>query len=93
MTFLVELSIKDGVLAYRTGDTLVVFPENDPEAVETIGKQQGWALDRKFVLRGEKLPFPTPVSLREALTRFCDFSAFPTYMRQTIRVGRASWRR
>ncbi len=86
-SYVLELDIKDQQdMKYKTLDNLGVFPENDPQTVTDLAAQQGWELDKSFVLKSgtgpdprSKMPFPTPLTVRDALTRFCDIAAIPTY--------------
>lgn len=85
----VELELKAvGALAeYQAGGTLSVVPETDPRDVEAILPLLGLVpadLD-KFVAfaparegAAVSRPFPTPCTLREALSRYCDLARAPT---------------
>jgi len=91
---------------YMTADNLGVFPVNSKETVESVAKSLGYTndLDKVFCLgkgtdRDGKphtwngLPFPTPITVRECLTRYLDLTAAPrrsdlkllsSYARQTV---------
>ncbi len=47
---------------------LGIYPENDPEVVHNFAKSQGWDLSQV----GAK--WPEPVTIKDALTKFCDLS-------------------
>jgi len=91
---------------YRTADNLGVFPVNSRETVESVAKSLGHAddLDKVFTLATgtdrdgnphswNGLPFPTPITVRECLTRYLDLTSAPrrsdlkllsSYARQTV---------
>ena len=77
-----EIDIRGLSLTYTSADNLGVCPENDPEAVEALGRWMGYDLDAWFTLRrtdteegrAAKPLFPTPCTVREALSRYCDFN-------------------
>ncbi len=82
-TYMMVLDSGKAGLQYTTGETLAVFPENSAAVVETLAKAQHWDLDTKFVLKsrpGSGLihPFPGPMTIRLALTRFCDLTGLPS---------------
>ncbi len=75
---------------YMTADNLGVLPVNSSEVVESVAESLGYTanLDNVFVLSkgtnrdGEVhewhgLPFPTPITVRECLTRYLDLTAAP----------------
>jgi len=82
----VELAVNGtGLAKYRTADNLGIIPCNRSDAVEGVARMLGYDLDREFDLvpnpakKGEpKLIFPTPCSVRRALTMYCDLNACPT---------------
>ncbi len=84
VTYYMEFKIEVKQMMYKPFDSFAIFPENDPKCVETIATAQGWELDRKFVLKltagsnpaagTPKYPFPMPITIRDALTRFCDLN-------------------
>jgi len=66
---------------YTTATNLAIFPENCPLDVVKAAQLAGLELDQRFALvpnpnskKGEsaKHPFPTPTTVREALTSFVD---------------------
>jgi NADPH-ferrihemoprotein reductase len=80
-----ELDILGSGLSYGTADDLAVLPENDPEIVAALARWLGIEadLDRWFVLEpvdtslATKPIFPTPCTLRKALTCYCDITGLP----------------
>ncbi|CEM29176.1 unnamed protein product [Vitrella brassicaformis CCMP3155] len=77
-------------LSYVTADNLDILPENPPELVQWFAERLGVkgqhaaALDYYIHLTpaagdedSHKRPFPTPCTLRDALTRYCDLAALP----------------
>lgn len=63
-------------LEYVTADNLAILPENDEDAVKRLAIVLGFDLDMIFKLEGVnpdfKHPFPTPCTVREALSKYCD---------------------
>lgn len=59
-----EISLADSALKYEVGDSLGVFPSNNPDLVELILKELGFSGDEEVVT-----PEGTPVPLRLALTK------------------------
>jgi sulfite reductase (NADPH) flavoprotein alpha-component len=59
-----EITLSGSGLAYEVGDSLGVFPKNDPEVVEGILKNQGFSGEEQVTN-----PDGKTVSLREALTK------------------------
>lgn len=91
-TFMIELDNKSAGMVYETAGTLSVFPSNDPATVEQLAKLQSWDLNQRFVLVRQPgstapLPFPGPLSVREALTSFCDLTGLPLYILERSRGG------
>lgn len=82
----VELDVKGTDLAaYQTADNLAVVPCNDDQTVEALSSWLGYDLNMSFELDPNaaksggppKLIFPTPCTVRDALTNFCDLNAPP----------------
>eukprot|EP00611_Tribonema_gayanum_P027840 TRINITY_DN699_c0_g1_i4.p1 TRINITY_DN699_c0_g1~~TRINITY_DN699_c0_g1_i4.p1 ORF type:complete len:654 (-),score=302.60 TRINITY_DN699_c0_g1_i4:336-2297(-) len=77
----VEVSLDGTDLAYETADNFVVLPENPADAVEALAQAQGYRLDQWFTIEhsssGDKAAFPTPCTVREALTRYVDVCGVP----------------
>jgi len=66
-------------IKYETGDHVGIWPENDPEEVSRVVERLGLdhsRLDAVFDLKstkpGAKTPFPTPCTIRTALTFYLD---------------------
>lgn len=74
----IELDIADSKIRYESGDHVAIFPTNDADIVERIGKRLGVDLDEIFTLNNmdedasKKHPFPCPCSYRTALTHYVD---------------------
>lgn len=75
----IEINLKGVKLHYQTADNLAILPENSTDNVAALASSQGYDLDQTFVL--QKLPseddvfkhtFPTPCTVREALTLYYD---------------------
>ena len=63
---------------------LVLFPENDPTLVQEFIASQNWESETPFVLKYEpdskrKLPFPLPITIKDALTKFCNLTGLLSY--------------
>ena len=79
----IEFDIEGSKMRYETGDHLAVYPVNDTELVNKIGKQCDTNLDTIFTLTNtdeestKKHPFPCPCSYRTALTHYLDITSNP----------------
>lgn len=82
-TLEVTYDLKDTGLSYKTATNLAVFPENTPADVKLCAEllSLGSDLDQRFIFKANpdgkrgsaaKHPFPTPVSIYDALTRYVD---------------------
>lgn len=68
-------------LTYKTAANLAIFPKNSDDDVITVAKRFGFKLDERFVFKNNpnsakkgslKHPFPTPITVREAIEYFVD---------------------
>jgi len=79
----IELDISGSKIRYETGDHVAVYPTNNPESVDKIGKLLDVDLDELFSLVSidedshRKHPFPCPCSYRTALTHYLDITCLP----------------
>ncbi|KAL3267720.1 hypothetical protein HHI36_006850 [Cryptolaemus montrouzieri] len=79
----IEFDIEGSKMRYEAGDHLAVYPINNSELVEKIGKLTGKNLDTIFTLintdeeSSKKHPFPCPCSYRTALTHYLDITGNP----------------
>ena len=84
-TIQVEFDLNASGMTYATADTLSICPENEPDAVETLCSWQDWDPNAYFLhqhlspvgqraVRYKPL-FPSPISVRDALLRYCDISS------------------
>ncbi|BFZ04391.1 hypothetical protein BsWGS_07430 [Bradybaena similaris] len=79
----IELDITDSKIRYETGDHVAIYPVNDSEIVEKLGKRLDADLDTLFMLTNidedasKKHPFPCPCSYRTALTHYIDITHPP----------------
>ena len=78
-TYLIDFDISKIEFQYKTMNDLLLFPENDPDVVEELARLQDWELDKDFNLKYDpekkpKIPFPVPITIRNALTRYCDLN-------------------
>lgn len=77
-TLHLELDLSGCGLTYATADNLAIVPENAPGLVEAIASRLGWDLEEvvDFTPAADKadfkLPFPSPVSVRDLLTHCVD---------------------
>ena len=81
----VEVAAPPG--GYTTADNLAVCPENEAATVEAVAKWLGYDLEAWFVLEPRdsnsgnndlKPLYPTPCSVREALTCYADLQGIPS---------------
>ncbi|XP_035219384.1 LOW QUALITY PROTEIN: NADPH--cytochrome P450 reductase-like [Stegodyphus dumicola] len=79
----VELDISSAKIRYDAGDHVAVYPTNNPELVEKIGKLLDVDLDTVFSLNNldedstKKHPFPCPTTYRTALLHYVDITSIP----------------
>ncbi|XP_064612724.1 NADPH--cytochrome P450 reductase-like isoform X2 [Liolophura sinensis] len=79
----IELDISGSKIRYEAGDHVAVYPINDPEIVEKLGKRMNIDLDTVFTLTNldeeasKKHPFPCPCSYRTALSHYLDITSPP----------------
>ncbi|KAF2896883.1 hypothetical protein ILUMI_09293 [Ignelater luminosus] len=79
----IEFDIEGSKMRYDSGDHLAMYPVNNSELVEKIGKLTNTDLDTIFTLintdeeSSKKHPFPCPCSYRTALTHYLDITMNP----------------
>ncbi|XP_060572086.1 NADPH--cytochrome P450 reductase-like [Ruditapes philippinarum] len=79
----IEFDISGSKIRYEAGDHVAVYPINDTEIVEAIGKRLNIDLDTVFTLTNvdeeasKKHPFPNPCSYRTALLHYLDITHCP----------------
>lgn len=79
----IEFDITGSKIRYEAGDHVAVYPVNDPEIVEALGKRLDIDLDTVFTLTNvdeeasKKHPFPCPCSYRTALSHYLDITSTP----------------
>ncbi|KAK9889638.1 hypothetical protein WA026_007015 [Henosepilachna vigintioctopunctata] len=79
----IEFDIEGSKMRYEAGDHLAVYPINNTELVEKLGKLTDKNLDQVFSLintdedSSKKHPFPCPCSYRTALTHYLDITGNP----------------
>lgn len=79
----IEFDIEGSKMRYDAGDHVAVYPVNDTELVEKLGKYTNKDLDIVFTLintdeeSSKKHPFPCPCSYRTALTHYLDITMNP----------------
>lgn len=79
-TIEVSYDVKEAGITYKTATNLAVFPENTEEDVAKVATLLGYDLEKRFVFKANpdskkanaKHPFPTPCTVREALTKYVD---------------------
>ncbi|XP_073943950.1 cytochrome P450 reductase isoform X1 [Choristoneura fumiferana] len=79
----VELDISESKMRYEAGDHVAVYPINDINLVEQLGKLTSANLDEVFSLintdqeSSKKHPFPCPTTYRTALSHYIEITALP----------------
>jgi NADPH-ferrihemoprotein reductase len=79
----VEFDLEGSKMRYEAGDHLAVYPVNDSDLVERLGKLCNSNLDTVFSLintdtdSSKKNPFPCPTTYRAALTHYLEITALP----------------
>ncbi|XP_071178692.1 NADPH--cytochrome P450 reductase-like isoform X1 [Mytilus galloprovincialis] len=79
----IEFDISGSKIRYEAGDHVAVYPVNDSDIVEGIGKRLEVDLDTIFTLTNvdeeasKKHPFPCPCSYRTALSHYLDITNPP----------------
>ncbi|XP_076452783.1 NADPH--cytochrome P450 reductase-like [Babylonia areolata] len=79
----IELDISGSKIRYEAGDHVGVYPVNDLDTVEEIGKRLNVDLDTVFTLKNideeasKRHPFPCPCSYRTALSHYVDLQTPP----------------
>ncbi|KAL3858480.1 hypothetical protein ACJMK2_013069 [Sinanodonta woodiana] len=79
----IEFDISGSKIRYEAGDHVAVYPVNDPEIVNGIGKCLNVDLDQVFTLTNideeasKKHPFPCPCTYRTALSHYLDVNSSP----------------
>jgi NADPH-ferrihemoprotein reductase len=73
--------LRGSAISYLTATNLALFPKNEDHDVELCAKYLGVSLNLQFVFKPNphntkkssvKYPFPTPCSIKTALTDFVD---------------------
>jgi NADPH-ferrihemoprotein reductase len=72
-------------LTFKTGDNVAVLPHNRSSVVEEVAIKLGYDLDAMFVVHpqdpqqecGFELPFPTPCTIRDYLTKYAELTTPP----------------
>ncbi|EAA06484.5 AGAP000500-PC [Anopheles gambiae str. PEST] len=79
----VEFDIEGSKMRYEAGDHLAMYPVNDRDLVERLGRLCNAELDTVFSLintdtdSSKKHPFPCPTTYRTALTHYLEITALP----------------
>jgi len=69
-----EMDLRGTNIKYQTAANLGVYPENDANLVTKLANFLGYDLNKNVKVEGAKrIPFPSPISVRNILTKFCDF--------------------
>lgn len=78
-----EFDIEGSKMRYEAGDHMAMYPTNDSDLVERLGKICEADLDVVFSLintdmeSSKKHPFPCPTTYRTALTHYLEITAIP----------------
>lgn len=77
----IELDIEGNAdFKYQTADNLGVIPENEARFVDKLASRLGYNLNQLFSVAPAPghdwngAPFPSPITVREFLTRYCDLT-------------------
>ncbi|RLN66444.1 hypothetical protein BBP00_00002196 [Phytophthora kernoviae] len=77
----VELDLRDTEVTYQTADNLAVLPENETSVVERLALRMGYDLDQWVSIEAVdpegELPFPSPCTIGEILTRYLAINSAP----------------
>lgn len=79
----IELNIEGSKMRYDAGDHVAMYPINDKDLVERLGKLCQANLETVFSLintdtdSSKKHPFPCPTTYRTALTHYLEITAIP----------------
>ena len=80
----IDISKTNGKVTYQTADNLGVLPINDNATVEAIAAALSLDLNATFRLKvapgkdsKHSALFPTPLTVRECLSRYCDITSAP----------------
>ncbi|XP_055598762.1 NADPH--cytochrome P450 reductase [Uranotaenia lowii] len=79
----IEFDIEGSKMRYEAGDHLAMYPVNDKDLVERLGKLCNADLETIFSLintdtdSSKKHPFPCPTTYRTALTHYLEITALP----------------
>lgn len=79
----IEFDIEGSKMRYEAGDHLAMYPTNDKDLVDRLGKLCNANLDTVFSLintdtdSSKKHPFPCPTTYRTALTHYIEITAIP----------------
>ncbi|XP_037026128.1 NADPH--cytochrome P450 reductase isoform X2 [Bradysia coprophila] len=79
----IEFDIEGSKIRYEAGDHVAMYPVNDTELVEKLGRSCNADLDTVFSLintdleSSKKHPFPCPTTYRTALTHYLEITALP----------------
>lgn len=79
----VEFDLKGEIIGYKTGDHLVVFPENDQDLVEELASLLNFDLDEIITMKcidtftAKNSIIPCPCTFRTAFTYYVDITSTP----------------
>ena len=83
----IEFDLDGSGLSYLTAGNLYLYPENDPQLVDAVAKKIKIGLDQVFLLQENKPssnqfkhPIPSPISVKDYLTHFCDLQGPVRYI-------------
>ena len=84
-TLHMELNLLNSNLTYQTAHNLGVFPQNNFERVKKLADYLEVNLEKIFTFKvpencKDKIPFPSPISVKNALTLFCDFEGIIMFL-------------
>src|SRR5699024_11713478 len=65
----IELSIEDANLKFEPGDSIGIYPENDPHLVEQLMMSLGWEKDKQMTIKDHAWTIENALKHYDEITR------------------------